>query len=85
MTWLITGGAGYISSHVVNQFLSAGKKVFIFDSLINGLKSRVDFINSLHPENQAIGGAVDLVDRLTCPTVWLPVLCEDQAGIDGLS
>jgi CDP-glucose 4,6-dehydratase len=31
------------------------------------------------------GGAVGLVDRLTCPTVWLPVLCEDQAGMDGLS
>jgi hypothetical protein len=28
------------------------------------------------------GGAVGLVDRVTCPTVWLPVLCEDQAGMD---
>ena len=33
----------------------------------------------------AFGAAVGLVDRLTCPTVWLPVLCEDQAGIDELS
>jgi UDP-glucose 4-epimerase len=54
MTWLITGGAGYIRSHVVDQFLSAGKKVVVFDSLINGLKLRVDFINSMHPENQAV-------------------------------
>jgi UDP-glucose 4-epimerase len=51
MTWLITGGAGYIGSHVVDQFLNAGKKVVVFDSLINGLKPRVDFINSKHPEN----------------------------------
>jgi UDP-glucose 4-epimerase len=53
MTWLITGGAGYIGSHVVDQFLNAGKKVVVFDSLINGLKSRIDFVNSIHPENQA--------------------------------
>jgi hypothetical protein len=33
----------------------------------------------------SIGAAVGLVDTLTCPTVWLPVLCEDQAGMDGLS
>jgi UDP-glucose 4-epimerase len=51
MTWLITGGSGYIGSHVVDQFLNAGKKVVVFGSLINGLKSRIDFVDSIHPEN----------------------------------
>jgi hypothetical protein len=31
------------------------------------------------------GGAVGLTDRLTCPTIWLPVGCEYQAGMDGFS
>jgi hypothetical protein len=41
----------------------------------------IDLADKL-PEN---GAAVGLVDTLTCPTVWLPVLCEDQAGMDRLS
>jgi len=41
MTWLITGGAGYIGSHVVHEFLSDGQDVVVYDSLINGSISRV--------------------------------------------
>jgi UDP-glucose 4-epimerase len=62
MTWLITGGAGYIGSHVVDQFLNAGKKVVVFDSLINGLKSPIDFVNSIHPENRAAFIEADIRD-----------------------
>jgi hypothetical protein len=29
-----------------------------------------------------LGAVVGLVLSLTCPTVWLPILCEDQAGMD---
>ena len=30
------------------------------------------------------GAAVGLIDRLTCPTVWLSTYSEDQAKMDGL-
>lgn len=42
--WLITGGAGYIGSHVAYEFLSGGKDVIIFDSMINGIESRIEFL-----------------------------------------
>jgi UDP-glucose 4-epimerase len=36
MTWLVTGGAGYIGSHVVRAFRDAGESVVVIDSLSSG-------------------------------------------------
>jgi UDP-glucose 4-epimerase len=47
-TWLITGGAGYIGSHIADEFISAGKSVIIYDSLYQGLKSRIKFLETKH-------------------------------------
>jgi UDP-glucose 4-epimerase len=44
-TWVITGGAGYIGSHIVSEFLRDGKQVVVYDSLFSGLKSRIDFLS----------------------------------------
>jgi UDP-glucose 4-epimerase len=43
-TWLLTGGAGYIGSHVADAFLAAGKEVVIYDSLYQGLESRIEYL-----------------------------------------
>jgi UDP-glucose 4-epimerase len=47
-TWLITGGAGYIGSHIADEFLNDGKNVVVFDSLYRGLESRVTYLRSKH-------------------------------------
>jgi UDP-glucose 4-epimerase len=39
--WLITGGAGYIGSHVVANTISTGKSVIVLDDLSTGISSRV--------------------------------------------
>jgi UDP-glucose 4-epimerase len=41
MTWLITGGAGYIGSHVVHAMAAAGERVAAYDDLSHGSAERV--------------------------------------------
>jgi UDP-glucose 4-epimerase len=51
-TWLITGGAGYIGTHVADLFIADGKNVVLLDSLYQGLESRVIHLRKKH--NQEI-------------------------------
>ncbi len=53
-TVLVTGGAGYIGSHVVKQLGEAGRKVVILDNLSKGFRNAV-----LHGE-LIVGDAADI-------------------------
>jgi UDP-glucose 4-epimerase len=46
--WLLTGGAGYIGTHIADEFIRAGKSVVIYDSLYQGLESRITFLRAKH-------------------------------------
>ncbi|MCF1600546.1 UDP-glucose 4-epimerase GalE, partial [Streptomyces muensis] len=41
MTWLITGGAGYIGAHVVRAMTEAGEHAVVYDDLSTGIADRV--------------------------------------------
>jgi len=52
MNILIIGGAGYIGSHVVREFLDRGSDVTVFDNLSSGLRE------NLFPEAKFIHGTI---------------------------
>ncbi|GAA3206275.1 MULTISPECIES: UDP-glucose 4-epimerase GalE [Streptomyces] len=41
MSWLVTGGAGYIGAHVVRALLGGGESVVVYDDLSTGSADRV--------------------------------------------
>ena len=60
MSWLVTGGAGYIGSHVVRAFAETGLEVVVVDDLSSGHR---DFVS---PEVPLVEGSIvdtDLVTR----------------------
>ncbi|MFI1395617.1 UDP-glucose 4-epimerase GalE [Streptomyces sp. NPDC020681] len=60
MTWLITGGAGYIGAHVALAMREAGEKVVVLDDVSSGVAER------LPEEIPLVRGAVldrELLDR----------------------
>jgi len=42
MKILVTGGAGFIGSHITDKFISAGNEVFIIDNLSTGRKENLN-------------------------------------------
>jgi UDP-glucose 4-epimerase len=46
--WLLTGGAGYIGTHIADEFIRAGKSVVIYDSLYQGPESRIVYLRAKH-------------------------------------
>ncbi|GAA3147099.1 UDP-glucose 4-epimerase GalE [Streptomyces echinatus] len=58
MTWLITGGAGYIGAHVVRAMSEAGERTVVYDDLSTGVAERVP------AEVPLVRGSVLDADRL---------------------
>jgi UDP-glucose 4-epimerase len=63
MTWLVTGGAGYIGAHVVRAFLADGIDVVVIDDLSSGkaefVPDGVPFVQANLLDGTAVRGALD--------------------------
>src|SRR5690554_2263698 len=62
MSWLVTGGAGYIGSHVVRALKSAGLDAVVLDDLSSGFEqfipAGVPFVNASVLDTQAVAAAL---------------------------
>ncbi|HZE66046.1 MAG TPA: UDP-glucose 4-epimerase GalE [Sporichthyaceae bacterium] len=80
MTWLVTGGAGYIGAHVVLALRDAGHRVVVLDDLSTGVRDRVpadvpflqadvadaDAVRSLLAEHE-VAGVVHVAAKKSVP------------------
>lgn len=71
-TCLVTGGAGFIGSHLSEQLLAAGHRVIVVDDLSTGQAANLAGIRQ-HPQLEYVQGSVcdpdlvnQLVDRADC-------------------
>jgi len=71
---LITGGAGFIGSHLARRLLAAGHEVTVMDNLFTGTKSNIyDLLDNprftfmLHDVTQPFWGQFDAIYNLACP------------------
>jgi len=76
MRILITGGAGFIGSHLVDHYLDRGHEVIVIDNLITGREENISVhFNDKHFQFMKkdicaackIGGAVDLILHFASP------------------
>jgi UDP-glucose 4-epimerase len=63
MSWLVTGGAGYIGSHVVREFRGAGIDAVVLDDLSSGIEGfvpdGVPFVRASILDRDAVASALD--------------------------
>jgi UDP-glucuronate decarboxylase len=71
---LITGGAGFIGSHLARRLLAAGHEVTVMDNLFTGTKANIyDLLDTprftfmLHDVTQPFWGQFDVIYNLACP------------------
>ena len=78
--YLVTGGAGFIGSHVVDQLISEGHRVRVLDDLssgrlenLSGVRDRIEFVQGDVRDRQVVGQACQGVELIIHEAAWRSV------------
>jgi UDP-glucose 4-epimerase len=74
---VVTGGAGFIASHIVDAFIERGHEVHIFDNFVTGQRQNLNAGAELHEVDIADERAAQLIERLKPDA-----LCHHAAQMD---
>jgi UDP-glucose 4-epimerase len=89
MKYLVTGGAGFIGSHVVEQLVRDGHAVRVLDDLSTGqpanlatVRSRIEFVEGDIRDRQAVRRAMAGVEYVIHEAAWrsVPKSMKDPCG-----
>ncbi len=64
MKVVVTGGAGFIASHIVDAYLARGHEVHVFDDFSTGQKNNLNGSATVHRIDIADGKVVKLIEAL---------------------
>jgi UDP-glucose 4-epimerase len=81
MKVFITGGAGFIGSHLADKFLENGYEVVVYDSLVTGHKKFIEH-NLKNARYTFVEGNVLDVNLVKKSSVGCDVVCHFQANAD---
>lgn len=71
--YIVTGGAGFIGSHIAQRLLESGYQVTIFDDLSTGKEGNINSLEEFGELNFIRGSIIDF-----------PLLCKVFEGADGI-
>ena len=65
---LVTGGAGFIGSHLVEELLKNNVRVLVIDNLLTGKKTNLDRLENVDVIYDDLGSHAVSYTHLTLPT-----------------
>ncbi|MCY3797540.1 MAG: SDR family oxidoreductase [Chloroflexi bacterium] len=63
-TYVVTGGAGFIGSHIAERLLRDGERVRVIDNLLTGRREHLEYLRSLNGDLSITIGSITDLDRL---------------------
>ena len=63
-TYVVTGAAGFIGSHIAERLLRDGQRVRVIDNLLTGKQAHLDFLKSLNGDLSVTIGSITDLDAL---------------------
>ncbi len=63
-TYVVTGGAGFIGSHIADRLITDGHRVRVIDNLLTGNPDNLEYLKSLDGDLEIVEGSITDLDTL---------------------